>query len=346
VSVTMSDVAELAGVSTKTVSNYLNDYPYMKAETRARIESAIEHLNYRVNLSARYLRAGRTKTITLVIPEIDQAYFAELAQAIVSTAQGKGLTVLIETTGGDRKREMEILSGARGRLVDGVIFGPLALGGAELGTLNPDFPLVFIGDRVAGGTVDFVTMANAEAAQAAVWHLIGQGRRRIVALGADHASGPSAPVLRRLGYERALADAGIEVLPELIIGPLEWHRPAGAAAIGRLLDSGVEFDAVFGFNDALALGAMRELLRRGISIPGDVAIAGFDNTEDAIFSTPSLTTADPGREAIAVRAVDLLIERMAAAGNGGAIPDGVPPARSVVPDFSLVVRESSVVPRR
>lgn len=332
----MHEVAARAGVSIKTVSNYVNGYPYMRDSTKERVQQAINELQYKVNLSARSLREGRTRTVALVVPELNQAYFAELAQAVISFAAVGGLRVFIETTGGDPEREREILTGARGWLFDGLIFGPLGLGGGELGAMKSDVPVVFIGDRIEGSEFDYVTMANADAAEAATSHLLRAGRRRIVALGADDSAAPSAPSLRRLGYERAHDGFDAPTHQELFIGPLEWHRSAGSAAVASLLDSGVKFDAIFGFNDALALGAMRELQRRSIRIPEDVAVVGFDDTEDAAFSTPSLTTVNPGREEIARLAVELLVDRMAHVED-----DDTRQASPVVTGFELVVRESA-----
>ncbi|MDQ5862695.1 MAG: substrate-binding domain-containing protein, partial [Actinomycetota bacterium] len=115
--------------------------------------------------------------------------------------------------------------------------------------------------------------------------------------------------LRLNGYRRALDDAGVPFDPALV-APGEWRRDGGAAAVGGLLDSGIPFDAVFGLNDALALGAMHELLVRGVKVPQDVAVAGFDDIDEARFASPSLTTVSPGMDEIAERSVGLLIDRI------------------------------------
>lgn len=332
---TMSDVAKLAGVSVKTVSNFFNDYPYMRESTRSKIQDAVDTLNYRVNVSARNLRSGRTGTIALVIPELDQAYFAELAQSVVSAAQDLGLGVFVETTGGRREYEIGILSGTRSQLVDGVILSPHGLRSHEVDDISIDFPLVLIGDKILPGPVDFVAMAEYEGAEAAVKHLITVGRQRIVALGIIDSAEANGPSLRLAGYRSALTQAGLPYDPELLVSSDTWHRAVGASAIGELIDRGVQFDAVFGFNDALALGAIRELQRRHIRVPEDVAIVGFDDTEDARFSNPPLSTIDPGRDAIARAAVALLARRIA--------PEtATADAQSIVTNFRLCVRGSTV----
>lgn len=118
-------------------------------------------------------------------------------------------------------------------------------------------------------------------------------------------SGP----LRVEGYAAALHEAGLELQPELLVEAGEWHRATGAEAAHRLLDLGIVFDALFALNDALALGAMFALQRRGVCIAEDVAVVGFDNVDDGAYSTPSLSTIDPGRKQIALSAVRLLMQR-------------------------------------
>ncbi len=319
----------------KTVSNVLNGYPYIREATRARVLAAIDELGYKVNVSARNLRTGRTGIIALAVPELSLPYFAQLADAVIHAAEKHSLTVLVEQTGAVREREVTVLSGTRKHLVDGVIFAPLALGPDDVEFPTVDFPMVLLGERIFRGPFDQVAMSNVEAARTATQHLISLGRRRIAVIGAHPADATGTAVLRLEGYQAALRDAGIPRDEELIIEAGLWHRATGANGMHELLDSGAEFDAVFCFNDTLALGAMHTLLRRGFRIPDDVAIIGFDNIEDAEFSMPPLTSIDPGREQIARTAVELLAEQIA-----GKVPTREP--REVVADFTIEVRESTV----
>jgi DNA-binding LacI/PurR family transcriptional regulator len=307
---TMADVARLAGVSKKTVSNFFNGYPYMKSETRARVESAIAALNYKINISARNLSSGRTGTIALAIPEIAHPYFAELAQSVVSAAQRRGLNVVVEVTYGEHDRELAVLRGESGRYVDGLLFHPISLGPEDIESSTLDVPVVLIGDRVYGGRFDFVSVANTDGAQAMTQVLLDGGKRRIVALGMERSDLPTAAALRFDGYARALASAGVPLDDDLLVGPILWNRLSGAAAIAGVIDAGITFDAVFGFNDALALGALGELQRRNFSVPSDISVVGFDDIEEAALSFPPLTTLNSGREWIAEKAVDRLNERL------------------------------------
>ncbi|MFP7761244.1 LacI family DNA-binding transcriptional regulator [Marisediminicola sp. LYQ85] len=307
---TMTDVAARAGVSVKTVSNFFNGYQYMRPDTRARIEAAVAELDYRINRSARALRSGRTRMIALVLPELDHSYFAQLAQEIIDAADERGLTVIVETTRGRRDRELAAVTGIAGQVVDGAIYGPVALGPHDARHIDEAFPLVVIGERLVEGLGDHVLIADLEVARTAVTHLTALGRKRVVLLGVNDSPLPRGSALRRLGAEQALTEAGLAVDPELALPVTEWHRQEGAEAISGLLDRGVAFDAVFGFNDALALGAQWELQRRGLTVPDDVAVIGVDDTEDGRFAQPPLTTVSAGRQSIAHLTVELLVRRI------------------------------------
>ncbi|WP_440709772.1 LacI family DNA-binding transcriptional regulator [Herbiconiux sp. YIM B11900] len=332
---TLHDVANLAGVSIKTVSNVVNDYPHIRPETRQKVQAAIDELGYQPNLSARSLRSGRSGVIGLVLPELSLSYFAELADAVIANAEKQGMVVQIEQTGADRDREIAVLTSPRMRLTDGLIFSPLGMGQDDVGHLDVDFPMVLLGERIFGGPVDHVTMRNVEAAEAATRFLIDSGRRRIAVIGAHEGEVVGSAALRLRGYRDALEEAGIPYDPALVSHTTLWHRANGAASMRELIDGGVEFDAVFGLNDALTLGALRVLQEKGIRVPGDVAVMGFDNIDEAQYTVPSLSTIDPGRERIAERAVSLLVQRIR---ERDARP-GVP--QEILVDFSVVPRESA-----
>lgn len=332
----MHDVARVAGVSIKTVSNVINDHPYVSSEVRARVRSAILELDYRPNLSARGLRSGRTGVIGLAVPALRESYFAELADAVIGAAEKRGLSVLIGQTNGDRDKELEALKGVRLQGTDGLLFSPVRLGQKDVDALNVPLPLVLLGERIFGGPTDHVTMHNVSSAQAAVEHLLARGRSRVALIGAQESStdGPSSASLRLQGYRKALEAAGIPEHAELICFTGPWSREAGAAAVRRLVADGVAFDAVFALNDTLALGALRALGEAGIRVPDEVAVIGFDNIDEARFSVPSLSSVDPGRESIAEMAVKMLVERIREKGDRR-------PPRMSKPDFHIVTRESS-----
>lgn len=335
---TMHDVARVAGVSIKTVSNVINDYPHVRPGTRDRVIEAIEQLDYRPNLSARGLRSGRTGVIGLAVPSLRENYFAELADAVIRAAERRGLGVMVEQTSGHRDTELAVVSGSRPRFLDGLLFSPVSLGQEDAEALDVAIPLVLLGERIFGGPTDHVTMHNTSSSQAAVEHLLSIGRRRIAVIGADLEGGDEASSanLRLKGYLHALENAGIQLDPSLV-RPTEmsrWNRAGGAAATHLLVAEGVAFDAVFALNDTLGLGVLRALREEGIRVPDDVAVIGFDNIDESNYSVPSMSTVDTGRDEIASIAVDRLIERIGE-------KDTRRPPETFKPDFRIVAREST-----
>ncbi|MFI6827459.1 LacI family DNA-binding transcriptional regulator [Kribbella sp. NPDC050241] len=308
--VTMRDVARQAGVSPKTVSNVMNGYPYIREETRTKVLAAIDSLGYQMNISARNLKSGRTGIIGLAVPELSLPYFGELADAVIEAAELHGLTVMIEQTGADRDRELTVIKRPRGHLVDGLLYSPLGLGQEDIGQLTTSAPMVLLGERIFHSPVDHVMIDNVAGTKAAVDHLLQLGRRRIAVLGVHPGEKVGTAAIRYDAYAEALTEHGVPVPEELAFHAGKWHRSTGAEATQALLASGRKFDAVLALNDTLALGAIRTLTKHGLRIPDDVAVAGFDNIDEAQYSTPTLTTVDPGRAQIARTAVDLLVRRM------------------------------------
>ncbi len=331
---TLKDVATLAGVSIKTVSNVVNEYPYVSSSTRERVQTAVESLGYRPNLPARRLRQAHVGVgvLALAIPDLANTYFSDIGNAVIAAAAAHSYTVLLDHTNGLRANEAVVANGLRPHLIDGVILNPLALTRDDLRPQHVGVPLVLLGERLFGAPWDHVVIDNVAAAEVATEHLITLGRRRIAVIGlqtADYGSGQ----LRLRGYTQALARAELEAHPELAMEALTYHRKEGAEAMHRLLAVRPLPDALFCFNDLLALGAMRVLHERGVRIPDDIAVVGFDDIEECLFATPSLTTIAPHKKQIADMAVSLLLQRIDGSRTG-------PPER-VQPPFQLCVREST-----
>jgi DNA-binding LacI/PurR family transcriptional regulator len=330
----MSDVAKVAGVSTKTVSNVVNDFHYVSAATRERVLAAIEKLGYEPNLTARRLRLGHSGVIKLVIPDLRNAYFAELANSVMEAAAKSNVFVLIEQTGFDRQRELEILHGPSTQLVDGILFSALALGEQDANLVTSTVPIVLLGEQIFNGPTDHVTMRNVEAVRAATEHLLSIGRTRIIALGANRGATVGSSALRLRGYRDALKGAGVPYDPKLVGYAGSWHRSDGARTIEKFLAKKIEFDGIVAFSDTVALGAMRILQEEGLRIPEDVAIIGFDNIDETQYSLPTLSTVDAGRDEIAQMAVSLLLERVLK-------PDEEIPPREIYSNFHVIAREST-----
>ena len=329
----MNDVARAAGVSLKTVSNVLNDYEFIRPATKQKVLDAIAELGYEANLTARSLRSGKSRMLGLVLSDLSVPYYAELASRLMSIATGRGYRVLVEQSGAEAAHELSALQGPFRPLTDGLLFSPLALDAGTIAARQGTKPIVMLGEHITDPRFDLVTMKNSEAAAAITAHLLAGGRRRIAVLGAAAGDTTDSPGLRLNGYKQALEAAGVEFDPALVV-QCDWRRDGGASAVVGLARSGVRFDAVFGLNDAIALGAMHELLIRGIKVPDDVAVAGFDDIDEARFASPSLTTVSPGMEEIAERSIKLLIDRI----------EGAEPAAGgvhVEAGFELKVRDSA-----
>lgn len=303
---TLKDVADRVGVSAKTVSNVVNGTGWVTDELRDRVRVALVELGYRPNAAARQLRSGRSGMIALAVPELSQPYFAELAAELVRAAQERSITVLIHQTDGRADEERRISDGVDAPVMDGLIMSPLALGARDLEGRLDATPLVLLGEHIGASVFPHVTVDNTAAAKAATTHLLDQGCRRIAAIGAQSTGPNETAVLRLAGYRAALEEAGIDVDGRLIEHVAEYHRADGAAAARRLLDDGIGFDGVFAFNDLLALGAMHVLVTSGVRVPEDVAVIGFDDIDEARYSTPALSSVAPDTAALARKAIDLL----------------------------------------
>jgi len=321
------------------VSNVVNGYVHVSPTTRGRVDQAIADLDYRPNLSARNLRSGRSGIVALALPDLEVPYFAELAVHVVRAAHRQGWTVLIDQTDGDAQREARVLENFGTHLVDGVLLSPVASGADELAARRATTPLVLLGERVYGGPADHVSIDNVAAAATAVAHLTGLGRRRVAAVGRQTEVSAATARLRLHGYQEALRTARLPADPALVVDTHSFTRSEGAAAVDHLLALDDQPDALFCFNDLLALGALRRLHERGLRVPGDVAVVGVDDVEDGRWSVPTLTTVRPDKSRLAQLAVDLLAERIGVRPGGSPADDPAP--RELAAPFDLVVRESS-----
>lgn len=331
----LQDVADYAGVSVKTVSNVVNDFPHVRPELRARVQAAIDELGYRPNLTARRLRQGRTGLIALAVPELSVPYFAELAGHVLEAAEQHGLTLLIEQTGGRREREVLFARSPQSQTIDGLILSPLSADVEELDRGSASVPLVLLGERTAPTSVDHIAIDNVAAARTAVTHLAEGGRRRVAVLGAHKDASSRMADLRLAGYREGVSAAGISRDRRLVVTTSWFTRRDGYEATRRLMRSAAKPDAIFCLTDPLALGCLRALDDMGVRCPDDVAVVGIDGIEEGEFSVPSLTTIAPDKKQIAQQAITLLDRRIGR--RAGTAPE---PA-DVVAGHRLVVREST-----
>lgn len=329
--VRLRDVAERAGVSVKTASNVINNYPHIKPSTRERVEIAIRELRYRPNESARQLKHGRSGFLALAVPQMDAPYFAELASRLSVEATRLGYILLLDVTGASPEAERTVLDGVRSHVIDGLIFSPLALSSREIAARADDLPMVLLGERAVPRGYDHVAVDSVVAARAMTRHLLDLGRRRVGAIGRESFRGTAS--VRLKGYKQALAEAGIAYDPRLVKGVAHYQRSDGKAAMSELLALDEPPDAVFCFNDLMAIGALRACAEAGIDVPGEVAVAGFDDIAEGHFSTPTLTTVAADIEVLTHEAIRLLLRRIHGAAE--------PPEYPAIP-WWLQLRESTM----
>lgn len=328
--VRLLDVARLAGVSVKTVSNVVNNHPHISTVTRDKVSAAIDELGYRPNVSARQLKHGRGGFITLALPSLTRPQYSQLAALIGEEAERVGHLLLLAVTGGMHSAERLALEGTRTHVVDGVIMLQLEVSGDEIAARRQTFPLVLLGEAPAPFGYDQVIIDSRAAARAMTEHLLGLGRRRI---GVIRSAGPDASnSLRLAGHLGALRAAGIDPVHELDVLVGGHERADGCAGMQLLLEANPRPDAVFCFNDVLAVGALRACSEAGVRVPDQIAVAGFDNIIDASWTSPSLTTIAPDLRQLAHEAVRLVMEQ---------IKDGRSGGTRVEVDWQLIVREST-----
>lgn len=308
--VRLVDVAERAGVSMKTVSNVVHDYPHVAPALRTKVQAAIDELGYRPNLTARRLATGRTGMIALAMPEMDHPYFSELSRCIAEEATALGYRVLIEQTLSEPAAERAVLQDREEGLVDGVIFHPVRMEEREIASLRKDVPLVLLGEGTMPAGVDHVMIDNVAAAADGVRMLLDAGRTRIAFLATVRDDITGSTERRLEGYQRELAAAGLPADPELILTSQGFQVDDSQEALARAITAGVEFDAVLCRDDRMAVGAIRALAAAGRRVPEDVAVIGWDDTQMAAYCTPTLTSISPDKREIARTALRLLAERI------------------------------------
>ncbi|MFJ3383533.1 MULTISPECIES: LacI family DNA-binding transcriptional regulator [unclassified Curtobacterium] len=336
---TVRDVAALAGVSPKTVSNVINGGVVVRPDTRERVERALEQLDYVPNLSARGLRNGRSGAIALTLPEMSSAYSAELARWFVELARDRDWVVQLDQTANDPERERQLVSRARAHLVDGLVLNPVSLSASVLASTAGLPPTVVIGE-VEPEHVDQVHVDSRAAAHEVTTYLLDRGHRRIAAIGApdmaaDRTRVTATSELRVRGYESALLDAGLPLDPALRIPLTGWSTGDAATAFADWLDTLGDDplpDAVFAFTDSIAFGVLHVLAARGIRVPDQVSVVGFDDIDGAAYAIPALTTVAFDRRAFADAALDLLTARIA--------DRDAPPSTVVIPH--RIVERASV----
>jgi len=308
--VTMADVARVAGVSKTTVSLVLsNAETRLAEETKRRVRSVATQLGYRRDLVAASLRTSSTRTIGMLS---DRLATTSVGWGMVAGAQAvareRGYMLLLANTEGDPERELEAVNEFMDRRIDGLMFGALYHRALTIPELHGDVPVVLLDAYDPGGRFPAVVPDDERGGHDATMMLVEAGHRQIGFINDSHDI--PAHRLRLAGYRQALAEAGLAADPDLVVESLDPITPSGGrVAVRTLLDLPDPPTGIFCFNDRMASGAYQEIRARGMRIPDDVSIVGFDDMEAlAEGLDPPLTTLALPHEAMGRWAVETLLD--------------------------------------
>ena len=334
--VRLKDIADKTGFSTNTVSLALRQSPRIPQQTRDIIQRAAAELNYLPNQIAKSLVSRETKTIGLVLTDINNPVLTHTAQAIELALASRGYGTLFATSNNNMAEEIRAIEMVRARQVDGILIYPTSH--RQLDHLRvlrrANYPIVLLVADTEGG-IDAVGMDERRGAYKATRHLIDMGHRRIAII--DGAN-PYGNREKREGYQQALTEAGLAHDPALVLDPRGHSVDRGYWAIDGVMSGDERPTAIFAANDSLALGALRWCLKHAVRVPEDVAIVGMDNIEFGEYAGVPLSSVDYAVETVTRMAVERLM-RLIAAG------DQLPEPRVTQIDPDLVIRESTRAPR-
>ncbi|KAB8145139.1 LacI family transcriptional regulator [Chloroflexia bacterium SDU3-3] len=332
---TIEQIAALAKVSRSTVSRVLNNHPSVRPVVRDRVLQVMRTYKYVPHAAAQRLAGSSSHAIGLIIPReaaflFQDPFFSQLLHGIAERCADRGYFLTLSIAGRYGEASTSYDAVLRGKRFDGVIMLSSDMSDAVLPELiRYHMPMVLIGRHAYAHHLNWVDAENRRGAYEAVSHLVGLGHRRIGLI-----SGPSHMIVnmdRRDGYRQALMAGGLAIDPQLVVEG-DFSQGAGFELSHRLLDMPQPPTAIFATSDALALGAIRAIHARGLRIPHDIALVGFDDLPIAEFSDPPLTTVRQPIGEMSMAAADLLIEQL----HRSSVE-----ARQICLPTELVIRESS-----
>lgn len=325
------DVAALAQVSPITVSRVFNNPERVSPATRARVEAAVEELEYIPNQIARSLRSNRTNILALVLTDITNPFWTSVARSVEDAASAQGFNVILCNTDENEQKQQAYLSVMLRKRVDGVLLVPArSEASAVESLLRQKVPVVVLDRCVPGAAVDVVRSDSEEGAYDLTRHLLDLGHRRIAML-----SGPlnvSTAQERVAGFRRALHEAGIPADEQWILEG-EYTVDSGYADARQLLNGAEMPSALLGANNFIALGAIRALRQAGLRIPGDISVVCVDDIPDWLVGEPFLTVAAQSPYLLGEQATEMLLRQIREPGQH--------PAQEILLATELIVRHST-----
>lgn len=325
---TIKEVAIASGVSASTVSRILASDTWGKEETRKKVLKAIKELQYKPNGLARQLRTQETKTIIVIIPDLSNTIFHEIAMGIEAEADANGYHVLIADTKGQASLEKYYLNAIQQHEYDGIISMSANVTRKLLEQIAGEYPLVMALQSIQDSQIPTVSIDNVAAATAAMKHLIRLGHKKIAHITSSSDIGVYKDRLN--AYMKALVKNELAVDPQLIRSGTSTIL-GGFEMADQLISSGKAFTAIFAAGDTMALGAISALRQRGIRVPEDVAVVGFDDLEVSSYYNPPLTTIRQPKHMIGQYAFRKLLTIM----KGESVSNPI----DILP-YELVIRES------
>lgn len=325
---TIDDVAAMAGVSVATVSRVMNNSYVVSEDKRSRVLQAAQALNYQPSTYSRNAKKAEAKTILVICSVV----IYEVVAGIQAMAKNLGYDVLIHYNA-TRNADLDSIKVLNNKMVDGVVLLNVLMDDEDLDELNKRYPVVQCGEYVNIANAFQVSTDNERGAYELVCHLISLGHRRIAFIAPDIYHGlPHFVHVREKGYRLALEEHGISFDPSLVI-KADFSMESGYEAGRQILAMETRPDAVFCATDQIAVGCIHTFRDNGLKIPGDIAVAGFDNDEIAEICTPSLTTVAQPYYEIGCETVRLLTAM---------INEEMSVGRHIMIDYQLKIRESTV----
>lgn len=327
---TIQDVAKKAGVSVATVSRVLNKNQKVTQKSALKVERAIRELDYHPNFLARDLRKAESNRILVLLQTISNPFYATIVRGIEDVARRHGYSIMLCNTDSDLEREKEYLTLLYKKMVQGAIFLDTEMSTEQLNELAENNSLVLCCEYRKGVNVPHVMIDNYRAAKTIVEHLIGFGHRKIGLICGDRHL--ESTMLRYNGYVDALKEHGIAMEDNFIFQSSESSFQMGQRAVETLLYKSAP-TAIFSMSDIMAIGALKALHKKGIRVPQEMAVAGFDGIEYSAVSVPGLTTIKQPNYEMGCAAMELLIQKM----HNETIAN-----EELIFEYELLIRESTL----